>query len=916
MVYSYIYICSAVISMFMFYKLFKVRRSEVGFLLSVISIMTAFWLLMEGMSYFEFDERVLIFFQRVKYISIIPISPLLVATSIGMLWKYTSSRKRKVLLLFILPCISMLSLITNILPYSFVSNESVYLQKEILIYSYDREIGFYIHVVYSYILLLLNNLLLMYRAMRAQKIYKQQSIYLFFGSLLATTLNMMFIFGFFGTIAIDSTPISILATIIIYYWVAFVLPKRLVVLQARNLMIENMKDILLTVDNNDRIIDMNFAAREMVKKTSNIFGEKIDTIDFTGINFSKLLESISFATEMSHSNFDNLSNGNFEIVIDGVNHHYELIIEDLLDSENKKIGLLYILRDVTDQRNNLHNLMQLNEHLQVSDRIINEALEGIVIIDNHNKIIRVNESFVRMSGYEYYELLGESPSIMKSNRHDDVFYEELWNTLEESGQWEGEIWEKKKNGEVFPKSLSINTIKDEKGEIANYIGISSDISEKIKDKEDLRNLAYYDGLTGLPNRAFFKLKLESAINRSLENNYDIALLYIDLDRFKIINDTFGHTVGDQLLIQVALRFKECIKDTEDMSRLGGDEFTLIIEPYNENGEKYTQVNCILNAFAKPFKVNGRLMHVFPSIGFVVSNGEDVTGDDLLRKADLAMYSAKEKGRNCYVFYSEELEIQNTNLNDLEVKLGQAIKNNDFQMYLQPQISRVKGTDIIVGAEALIRWPQSDGTMISPFRFIDLAERNGMIFDIGQIVLNEVIRLYHVLANNEIEINLSFNASVKQFMNDDFYILLQELMKKEENVGINLTMEVTESLLFQNIDDAITLLNNVKQLGLKIALDDFGTGYSSMRYLSKLPIDYLKIDKSFIDEIGTDSHTSMAHMIVSMAKILRLYVVAEGVEEKDQLDSLYEVDCDIIQGYYYSKPLPINEFIEFTKRFSK
>lgn len=905
------------ISIFLFYKLYKVRRSEVGLIMSIISLLTAFWLLMEGLSYADVSDQAIIFFQRAKYISIIPIPPLLIIVSYGMVWMYTPKSKKLLTLLFLIPLLTVFSLASNIFPYVFVSNESVYYQDKVIIYAYDRGLGFFVHIFYSYILLVSNNILLLYRSIRAPKIYRLQSAYLFLGSFLTTFLNILFVFGVLGDGLIDTTPISIVITIIIYYWIAYILPKKLIVLQARNLMIENMSDVILTVDYNHRIIDMNLAARRLVKKTSSLVDPKSDAIDLTGLDFYKFLHSLSFISEEHIRSYqENKPISKFEVVIDGKRRYYDFIIEDLVDDENKNIGLLYIMRDVSEASKNLHNLIQLNEHLQVSDRIINEALEGIVITNHDNKIIRVNDSFVKMSGYDYYELLGEAPSLLKSGRHGKDYYKEMWQSLNETGQWNGEMWNKKKDGDEYPKYMSINAIKDDDGKLTNYIGISTDISEKKKAEEELRTLAYYDVLTGLPNRSYFKLMLESAINRSQKNGYDIALLYIDMDRFKVVNDTFGHSVGDQLLVQIASRFKGCLDKSESISRIGGDEFTLIVEPYNEIINKDTIVDCILEAFSTPFELEGKYFHIFPSIGVAIAPHDGISCEGLMRKADLAMYGAKEKGRNCAVFYSEKLEAKNTDLHELEVKLGKAIKNNDFELYLQPQVSKIKGVEKVVGAEALIRWPQEDGSMISPFRFIDLAEKNGMIFEIGQFVVEDIVRLSHLLVEADIHINLSFNASVKQFLNEDFYLLLKRLMEEDRNKGMNLTMEVTESLMFEEISEASVLLEKIKALGLKIALDDFGTGFSSMNYLNKLPIDYLKIDKSFIDEMDVNSQKNLAHMIISMAKTLGYNVVAEGVEEKDKLDSLYDGRCDVIQGYYYSKPLPVDEFIQFTNDFNQ
>lgn len=915
MIYLLVYFVFSLLSLFMIFKLYRVRHSEVGLLLAVVSGLTSFWLFLEGISYFKFSEQAIIFFQRLKYVSIIPITPLLVIISYGMIWNYTSKNKKRLALLFIIPVISLLSLMTNAIPYVFVSNEAAYIKEGILIYSYTREAGFYVHILYSYLLLLINGMLLLFRALKAPNIYRTQSVLLFLGATITSLLNVFFIFGVFGTISIDTTPVSIFLTLVIYYWIAFVLPKKIVVLQARNLMIDSITDIMLTIDNNGKIIDMNAAARKLTMQTSNLFSGKIDTIDFTGVNFSKFVKSLSFINDIK-GNTAEIKEGinEYEIVINGDVLFFDLIVKDLLDSENKKIGLTYILRDVSQTKKNYNNLMQLNDQLKISDRVINEALEGIVITDKDNKIIRVNNSYVSLTGYEFYELLGNNPSIVKSGYHDSEFYEHLWYSLEADGHWDGEIWNQKKTGEQYPVRLSINTIRDENNRITNYIGILSDISEAKKAEEELRYLAYYDSLTGLPNRSFFHTRLNSVLESSENEGKRFGLMYIDLDKFKKINDTLGHSVGDELLIQVASRFKVCVENKKEAFRLGGDEFGIILEDIEEGIDKELLPSCMLKAFEEPFEVNGKVTRVSISIGMAIYPEDDTNAEDLMRKADLALHAAKEKGKNRFEYYVEAMGEENSSLHELEDSLVRGINNQEFELYLQPQVSIINGVETIIGAEALIRWPQPDGTMISPYKFIGLAEKNGMIFDIGQIVLKEVVKIYSLLVEHDIDINLSFNASGKQFENSDFLNLLKELALSSET-ELNLIMEITESLLLESVDDVIRMLMEIKQLGLKIALDDFGTGYSSLSYLGKLPIDYLKIDKSFIDEMDIDENNSITHMIISMAKMMDLKVVAEGVESKDQVENLYRSDCDTIQGYYYSKPLPISEFINYFKDFN-
>jgi diguanylate cyclase (GGDEF)-like protein/PAS domain S-box-containing protein len=916
MFYSYLYLFCVIISLVFAFILFHARRSEVGVLLAIISVAVAFWALMEGLSYYDFSKDTIIFFQVVKYVSIILISPLLIITVYGIVWRYTKRSVRLLLLLFIVPIFSLLSLWTNSFPYPFISNTDIYYIDFFPKFSYTRNVGFYIHVYYSYLLLLANSVILFYRAIRAPKIYRAQSVFLFLGAFITTILNVMFLFQIFGTTYIDTTPISILITIMIYYWGIYVLPRTLVAPQARDLTIETMSDLIFTVDNNEKIIDLNFAAREFMDENSSFKNGKIKKSDYAGVPLYRLLKTLNFTTpERVNSYLGNKEYPTVKVDLHGETHYFDFSSKDLIDSDLRNIGVLYVIRDVSPIHRNLNNLVQLNTHLQVSDQVINDAHDGIVITDVNNKITRVNDSISRMSGYDYYELLGESPSILKSGLHDQSFYEEMWDSILKKGHWQGEIWNKRKNGEVYPNWMTINSILDEKGEISHYISFASDISKMKEAEKDLERLAYYDELTGLPNRTSFNKDLENALANSKINKTKFAVLYFDLDRFKVINDTYGHTAGDQLLVQVVTRLNKLAQDHVNFYHLGGDDFTIILTKIDDRKIVKEFSHDLLREFILSFEINHDKVQVSPSIGIAIAPDDDSTAEGLHRKTDMAMYSAKEKGGNQYAFYSEYLEITNREQHFTEIRIHEALKNDEFVLYLQPQVSLVSGKERVTGAEGLIRWPQKDGTMLSPYKFISIAEKTGQIVGIGDAVLRETFRLYHILKEANIDLYLSFNASAKQFETDDFYNLFKNLIEKEENQDIKITMEVTESLLFEDENRAIEMLERIKALGVNIALDDFGTGYSSMSYLNQLPIDYLKIDKSFIDEMDVHSNKNLAYMIVSMAKTLDLKVVAEGVEQKEQALSLYNVDCDVIQGYYYNKPLPIDEFIAYVHQIN-
>lgn len=915
MFYAYLYIFCFAICLITMAKLYKLRRSDNGVIMLCIISLMSFWIFMEAASFFVDNKETILLFQHLKYISIIMLAPLLILNVYAFIWKLDRKTLIKLLPLFIVPILTGLSIFTNGFPFTFITKPEIYFLGEIPKFRYVKELGYYIHMYYSYILVSTYAILLLYKSVKSPKIYKIRNFMIFIGVVASLAVNVLFVNGIFTIIDIDTTSISLLIAVLIFYWGVYILPKRKIVPYARNLVIENMSDIVIITDNKNDIIDVNPTAQELLSIGSSIFSENESAkIDFRGMSLNELLNTLDVVKD-GYLDANLVSYSSISFMVRNKLHHFHLSIEPIFDEDEEKIGTLYILYDITELQHHVSELVQLNGELKISDTIINEAREAIAILDSNNIIIRVNKSLENMSGYSADELIGSDIGIMKSDHHDYGFYRGVDDTIKENGLWEGEVWDRRKNGMIYPKWMSTTAIKDENGQISHYISISSDISKLKKAEKDIHLLAFYDTLTGLPNRTLFNERLEEAIRRCKKGKGKLGLFYIDLGRFKLVNDTYGHDIGDELLVSVSNRIKQVLKKSDILFRLGSDEFTLIIEDIEDKDELTKLSKKIISKVEKGFRVLDIDISVLVRIGIAMVPDDDVDREGLIRKADAAMYQAKSLGGSDYVFSSEELEKQNREINKLEIMMKEAVKNEDFELYLQAQVACENGETRIAGAEALIRWPQEDGSMISPFKFIGLAEKNGLINPIGIWVMEESFRIGKRLMEEGIDINLAFNVSIRQFESNAFYIRLKELVESENYKNVKISVEITESLFFEDVEKAIESLTLIKNLGIKIALDDFGTGFSSMSYLNRLPIDYLKIDKSFIDQLDPNSDKNLANLILSMAKTLQLKTVAEGIEEKIQSDCLFESGCDFIQGYYYSKPIKLDDFIKFEKEFN-
>lgn len=540
-----------------------------------------------------------------------------------------------------------------------------------------------------------------------------------------------------------------------------------------------------------------------------------------------------------------------------------------------------------------------------------ESQNGMAITDARNTILRVNRAFTDITGYSAEEVVGKTPGILKSGRHDASFYAAMWESIRSTGGWQGEIWNRRKNGEVYPEHLSITAVKDRNGNVINYVASVADLTKRIKAEEEIKTLAFYDPLTGLPNRRLLLNRLRRALASSSRSGQEGALLFIDLDNFKTLNDTLGHDIGDLLLEQTAQRLKSCVREGDTVARLGGDEFVVMLEDvggYVLEAAEQTKIisDKILIALTQPYRLAAREYNGTASIGITTFVGHQQSIDELMKQADIAMYQAKKDGRNTLRFFDPLMQEAIYARAALESELLVAIDKQQFHLYYQIQVD---DSHRPLGAEALIRWEHPERGFVSPDQFIPLAEETGLILPIGQWVMDTACAQLRVWQRDELtrELVLAVNVSAKQFRHADFVAQVHATIKRHTVNPKLLKLELTESQLLDDIEETIATMNALHEIGVQFSLDDFGTGYSSLQYLKRLPLDQLKIDQSFVRDIAIDSSDrAIVSTIIAMAQSLNLNVIAEGVETEKQRQILMIKGCVNFQGYLFSKPVPIEQ----------
>ncbi len=554
---------------------------------------------------------------------------------------------------------------------------------------------------------------------------------------------------------------------------------------------------------------------------------------------------------------------------------------------------------------------QADEVIRISAAAF-ETHEAIMITNADDKIIRVNKAFQKTTGYSSEEVTGQNPSILSSGRHDRAFYAEMWQQLHSVGAWSGEIWDKRKNGQIYPKWMTITAVKDESGKTTQYVAIFNDISARKMAEEEIRNLAFYDSLTRLPNRRLLMDRLIAALSISMRSRLYGALLFLDMDKFKTLNDTLGHDYGDMLLVEVAARIQSCVREVDTVSRLGGDEFVVLLEDVDIHAEEASQKVALIAekiraSLAAPYQLKDNEYHSSPSIGVSLYRGNAESAETILKHADMAMYQVKDAGRNAVRFFDPKMQQAVETRASLESDLRHAVSDRQLHLYYQIQVD---GEQRALGAEGLLRWIHPKRGMVSPAQFIPIAEESALILEIGDWVLAEACRQLGTWSKDEKtrDLSLAVNVSARQFKQIDFVDKIAAVMSLYDVEASHLKLELTESVVLNDVVDVVSKMHALKALGVKLSMDDFGTGYSSLSYLKQLPLDQIKIDQSFVRDMTSDQDDIvMVQTIIDLAKNFRLNVIAEGVETEGQLTLLKSLGCLSYQGCLFSKPLPVEQF---------
>ncbi|WP_143145183.1 EAL domain-containing protein [Arcobacter sp. LA11] len=574
--------------------------------------------------------------------------------------------------------------------------------------------------------------------------------------------------------------------------------------------------------------------------------------------------------------------------------------------ENEPIKYLAIKLDVT-------KYIRQKEELELSDIAFNNIQEGILICDKDKQIITTNKAFETISGYMKEELIGMKPNLFRSGYHDRIFYKQMWLSLKEKGSWKGKVYDKKKDGEIIPIWLNISSIKDKNGEIVKYIAVHTSLKEIIETQEKADFLAYHDSLTKLPNRVKLEEDLEYSISIASRNELNLFVLFIDLDRFKIINDTLGHGVGDILLKVVSKRIKNILRGSDLVARMGGDEFIVVLDSSrNKNSAGYV-CQKLLDVIQEPIVIENDTLNTSASIGVSMypDDGMDIT--TLIKNADTAMYHAKKLGKNNYQYYDKQLSINVHEQLKIEQALKDVIANDELYLMYQPQYALESGK--VIAFEALVRWDHNILGTISPEKFIPIAEDTGTIIEIGKHIFDMACRDFVKFKNiNEKLSYIAINISSIQFRDKNFVKDIVSIIEKYDLKSSEVELEVTERYIMEFSQKNMNTINTLKELGFRFSIDDFGTGYSSMSYLTKLPIDVIKVDKAFVDGTPDDNNNvQISKAIIALSKSLGYRVIAEGIETIEQEEYLKSLNCEMGQGYFFSKPLLFNDVVKFLEK---
>jgi diguanylate cyclase (GGDEF)-like protein/PAS domain S-box-containing protein len=592
-----------------------------------------------------------------------------------------------------------------------------------------------------------------------------------------------------------------------------------------------------------------------------------------------------------------------EVTLGG--RHLQLIASVINDERGTPVKTVYLFFDIS-------RLKAAEQGLQLYAQVFSHTHEGILITDRQQRIIDANDAFCRITGYALEELIGKTPRLLNSGLHDAGFYAAMWDSLRSQGHWGGEVRDRTRDGEIIPLLENINVVRNAAGEVTHYISVITDITSLKESQARLDFLAHHDVLTELPNRLLFQDRLEQAIERARREGSRLGLLFIDLDRFKNINDSLGHHVGDLLLVAVSQRLRDLLRRADSVARLGGDEFVVLSENLGDPDDACLLAHKIVTAIRQPFRIQDQELHIGCSIGITLFPEDGPDAGVLLRNADTAMYRAKESGRDGFARFSRELSEDVSGKLALENALRVAVREQRFTLHYQPIVTLGQGR--VVAAEALIRWP--DGPGATPDRFIPLAEETRLILPLGEWILRQALEQYHAWRAAGLALDyMSVNISAVQLAQPNFTERLLVLLDEVGIAGHHLQIELTENILMGDMALSQRVLGGLRGHGVRVAIDDFGTGYSSLSYLKQLPIDNLKVDRSFVRDIpGDPNDSAIAAAIIGLARTLGLEAIAEGIETEEQERFLTEIGCDKVQGYRYARALPAEQFRAFAEGF--
>ncbi|SEH09194.1 EAL domain-containing protein [Candidatus Venteria ishoeyi] len=578
----------------------------------------------------------------------------------------------------------------------------------------------------------------------------------------------------------------------------------------------------------------------------------------------------------------------------------EYTVTALQDEQNQYNDAIIIFRDISQRKH-------MEQRLREAATVFEVSSDGVVITDSQGVIRRVNQSFTEITGYSADEVIGKMPNLLKSGHHDNNFYATMWSTIMKQGRWEGEIWNRRKNNSIYPEWQVITRINDNEGRTTGFIAQFSEITRRKLTEEEIRYRGNYDILTGLVNRTLLYERLQQAIKEQRRHKQKLSLLFIDLDQFKQVNDSLGHTIGDHLLQQVAKRIQTMVREVDTVARLGGDEFALMLLEQSSPDASERLASSLIAHLSEPFLVDEHEIRIGASIGIAIfpEDGEEV--ETLFRNADLALYRAKEAGREQFQFYTASMTIALLERQQLEADLRYALAHNELVVYFQPIVDcKLKQ---LVGVEALVRWIHPVRGGISPGVFIPLAEETGQIKQIGSWVLETTCKQLGQWHKQGYELYASVNVSACQIPESIPLDWVKNLLEQSQLQPKHLVFEITEGILLGDVEQVSNWLTQFRNFGLRIYLDDFGTGYSSLSYLKRFPVDTLKIDRSFVRDMAEDdSDQALIRAILAMSQGLGLQVVAEGIETSEQLELLQDLGCTYVQGYYFSKPLPAEKLL--------